>query len=299
MTLHHFVEPQWFSAKGGFSKAENIQHFVRFCRLVYRVTHRYVPAYATINFDKAAVLLENLISAHTQVYHELKSISPRSQIGITHDILRFRSKNRWFAPERLFARYFTDLTNTAFMKCLKTGNFTIKIPFIANHSVQLERPPLDFLGVQFYSDPLVSFLPPKFGSVTRREGEVISQYQFRLGPEDLGSALQEAHEATDGKPVYITEIGTCVDDAKHPEARTQFMRRIFQVANRAIREGINIPKLFVWTLNDNIEWHKKFQVRFGLFHTDENTGIHTPRPVATWLRERIAALGHALHRAIA
>jgi Glycosyl hydrolase family 1 len=36
VTLHHFVHPQWFENLGGFTKEENITHFVRFAEFAYR-----------------------------------------------------------------------------------------------------------------------------------------------------------------------------------------------------------------------------------------------------------------------
>ena len=36
VTLHHFVHPNWFERLGGFTKEENIPHFVHYCQAVFR-----------------------------------------------------------------------------------------------------------------------------------------------------------------------------------------------------------------------------------------------------------------------
>lgn len=36
LTLHHFVHPRWFEALGGFTKEENIAHFVAYTQAAYR-----------------------------------------------------------------------------------------------------------------------------------------------------------------------------------------------------------------------------------------------------------------------
>jgi beta-glucosidase len=313
VTLHHFVEPAWFAEKGGFTRKENIDAFVAFCRLIVNEVKEDVAYFATINeptiyafqgwvmkafppakllrFGQAAEVLGNLISAHVAVYEAIKEIYPAARVGITHDILRFQSKNRWFAPERVMARYFTDLTHTAFMRCVETGVFSIQMPLV-NHTLRLNAPLRDYmddLWVQFYSDPLISFLPPRVGSVQKRPTEPMSDYDFRVAPEDLATALQEAHVATGGKPVIISEIGTCVDDKKYPEARVDYLRKVFHIVNRAIFQGIRIPAVCIWTLKDNIEWHRLFEVRFGLLRTDEKIGTLTKRPVYAWLQGLIRA----------
>ncbi len=312
-TLHHFSDPAYFS----WERAEDVDGFVRYCekaadllheegvRKIVTINEPYViafqgwcmgefPPHHKLDLQGMGRAVENMMKAHVQVYEALKAKHPDLEVGISHDPIRFRFFHKWnpiWSPaERLFCRYLTQLNHTAFMRFLKTGDFSLKIPFLANQDFSVgKKPPLDFIGLQFYSDPLLDFSRGKEGSVTRVPGEKTASYQFRMYPQGLASALEEFKALE--VPIDLTEIGmdTGVNKDGYDFERIRYFDRVFQVVQRALENNIPVRSLYFWTLIDNLEWYKAWAVRFGFYHFDPATGQITPRASADWLKKRIQA----------
>ena len=66
--------------------------------------------------------------------------------------------------------------------------------------------------------------------------------------------------------------------------RSAYVEDVLGVVADAITGGVDVRGLFWWTGVDNYEWHKGYDVRFGLFDRDRN-----PKPAASIARA--AALG--------
>jgi len=312
-TLHHFSDPIGMH----WERAEDIDGFVRYANDISEMlyeegvrkvitlnepsvmgTHGFVmgefPPQHTLDFEGMARALENMMRAHVKVYESLKARHPDFEIGMTHDPVRFRyfhKHNPLFSPpERLMCHYLSESYHGALMRFLQTGKFSLKVPFRTNYSFELPgKPPLDFIGLQYYSDPLLKISFTGGESVTRIPEETISSYQIRMYPQGLASAIEEFRSLN--IPIDLTEIGLdtgVMTDASDKE-RIAYFDRIFQVVQKALDEGAQVRSLYFWTLIDNLEWYKAWAVRFGFYHFDEKTGAITPRPVAAWLKGQIAA----------
>ena len=313
VTLHHFSDPTYFS----WERAEDIDGFVRYAEAVSETLYTEgVRKLVTINeptviafqgwvmgafppnhkldFEGSARVIENMMTAHTRVYHTLKARHPDFEIGLSHDPIRFRHYHKthplWTPLEKILCHYLTELNHNAFMRFLQTGKFSLKVPLRANYSFEFpKKPPLDFIGLQYYTDPLIKLSWTKGESVTRVLNEKTSSYQFRMYPQGLASALDELK--TLGVPIDLTEIGidTGVNQDLTDQERISYFDKIFQVIQKALDHGIPIRSLHFWTLIDNLEWYKGWAVRFGFYHFDSATGRIEPRPVCHWLQARIAA----------
>ena len=97
VTLHHFVEPEWFDSLGGWEKQENVTHFARFvetvgARLVphcrYWCTLNELNGFAMCGFvggvhppgrrnDAIAmiVVIKNMLVAHTRAARSIRALS--------------------------------------------------------------------------------------------------------------------------------------------------------------------------------------------------------------------------------
>lgn len=311
VTLHHFSDPDYFS----WERAGDIEGFVRYCEKAAAVLHEegvrkivtinepYViafqgwcmgefPPHHKLDLQGMGRVVENMMRAHVRTYETLKAKYPDLEVGISHDPIRFRFFHKWnpvWSPaERLVCHYLTELNHTAFMRFLQTGKFSLQIPFLVNHEFQLkEKPPLDFIGLQFYTDPLLDFSRPKEGSVTRVPGEKTASYQFRMYPQGLASLLEEFKSLN--VPIDLTEIGMDigVNQEENDAERIRYFDRIFQVVQKALQHNVPVRSLYFWTLIDNLEWYKAWAVRFGFYHFDSSTGKITPRGSADWLKQRI------------
>ena len=313
VTLNHFDAPSYFS----WENAHNIDGFVKFAEIIsealYKAGLRKIvtineptvfvfqgfirgvfPPHHICDFEGASYVLENMIRAHTKVYAALKQLHPDFEIGLSQDPIRFRHYHKYnpllMPLEKLVCHFLTVFNHTAFFELLQTGKFSLNIPFV--HSFDLGGPPpLDFIGLQYYTDPLLSFSPIGGGSVTRVDNENLSSYKYRAYPQGLASALEEfSHLKTPSGaplPIEITEVGidTGLNHDERDLERIQHFGRLFQVVQKALDYGVPIRSVYFWGgTGDSLEWAEEFKARFGLYYFDENTGESTLRPAGAWLK---------------
>ena len=312
VTLHHFSDPTYFS----WERAQDIDGFVQYAQTVTEALYEEgvrkiitlneptvlffqgwiageFPPHGKLNFQAATQVIQNMMTAHARVYHALKERHPDLEIGLAHNPIRFRHFHKahpLFSPiERILCHYLTELNHSAFFRFLQTGTFSLKIPFKANCTFTQEKPPLDFIGLQYYTDPLIKLSLTKGESVTRVPDEKCSAYGYRPYPQGLASALEEFSALK--IPIEITETGIDVGINKDDgdSERIRHFDRLFQSVQRALNQGIPVRSFYFWTLRDNLEWYKAWDLRFGFFNFNPNTGQSTARPACEWLRERIAA----------
>jgi beta-glucosidase len=312
VTLHHFSDPTYFS----WERSEDIAGFVRYAEQISEVLYAEgvrkiitlneptvlvfqgwiqgeFPPHHTRDFEGAGCVLEHMMCAHSQVYKALKCRHADFEIGLTHDPIRFRHFHKmhplWTPLEKILCHYLTELNHSALMRYLQTGKFSFSIPFLARCTFKHEKPPLDFIGLQYYSDPLLKLSFKGVTSVTREPNEKLTSLQYRVYPQGLASALDEM--STLGVPIDLTEIGidTAITTDESDWERIRYFDRIFQVVQKAVDYGIPVRSLYFWTLIDNLEWNRAWSARFGFYKFDPDSGEITPRPVSQWLRARITA----------
>jgi beta-glucosidase len=182
------------------------------------------------------------------------------------------------------------------MEALKTGTVALKIPFLCNYEKRLEQPvPFDFIGLQYYTDPLLKISLSGGDSVTRVSGEKVCAYRYRTYPQGLASAIEEM-SAFD-KPIDLTEIGmdTGINKGDDDHERIAYFNKIFQVVQRALDARMPVRSMMLWTLIDNFDWHQGWTlpehcpIRFGLYRFDYKTGQITPRGVVHWLKNKLTS----------
>lgn len=318
VTLHHFTDPNYFS----WERAEDVDGFVRYgeaianalyeegVRKIITINEPTVVAFQgwvmgdfppnkKLDCQGVARVLENMMRAHTRIYEALKARHSDFEVGISHDPIRFRHFHKthplWSPIEKILCHYLTEMNHGAFMRFLQTGQFSLKVPFRANYTFNMpKKPPLDFLGLQYYTDPLIKVSLKGGGSVTRVAGEKLTSYDYRAYPQGLASMLEECKSLN--VPVDLTEIGidTGISTDATEQERIRYFDRIFQVVQKGLENGVPIRSLHFWTLIDNLEWHKAWAVRQGFYSLDTTTGQISPRPVSHWIRERIAGRNRML-----
>ncbi len=318
VTLNHFSDPTYFS----WERKEDIEGFVRYAEavsdLLYEEGVRKIitineptviafqgwimgefPPHKTGDFKGAGVVLEHMMHAHTLTYKALKVRHPEFQIGISHNPIRFRYFHKvhpiWSPIERLICHYLTEINHSALMRYFQSGKFSLSVPFLGKHAFEsASKPPMDFIGIQYYTDPLLKLSLTKAESVTRVPGEKLTSYQYRIYPQGLASILEEAN--TLGVPIDLTEIGidTGINVESTDQERIAYFDKIFQVVQMAKEQAIPVRSLYFWTLTDNLEWYKAWAVRFGFYSFDPANGEAAPRPASLWIKERITARNEQL-----
>jgi beta-glucosidase len=189
--------------------------------------------------------------------------------------------------------------------------------FVLPGDLAIIHQPIDFLGVNYYSTATVRMWDgesprqnadghkdvggsPWPGSehveFLVQEGPYTAM-GWNIAPDGLEDLLVSLHEAHPGLPLVITENGAAfdddvVDDRVRDVERTDYLRRHFTAAHRAIERGVDLRGYLVWSLLDNFEWGYGYSKRFGIVHVDYDTQVRTVKDSGRWLAELIAA--HAI-----
>lgn len=308
ITLHHFTNPLWFDRKGGFERDDSPAILARFAAKVAQRLGSKVRFWSTINEPnvyavegyyrgtfppgqhdpaKAIVVLQNLLRAHTACYQAVKQIRPDAQVGLLANIFVFDPPQAWNLLDVMLAHYLNTAFSISVIDYLTTGVFDFSLPGVGSGHFETGVPgAFDYVGLNYYTRLLYHFDPfseEKMVEVQRFPREELTDKGWEVYPGGLYRALDMISSRT-GKPIYITENGIADDsDLK----RAGFIEDHLLVANRAIREGMNVKGYFYWSLMDNFEWIDGFDVRFGLYAVDYATQKRKLRGGSLKLREII------------
>lgn len=107
-------------------------------------------------------------------------------------------------------------------------------------------------------------------------------YGRQNDPEGLVEMLEKLAARYPGRPLVITENGFADDDEK----RASSLVRHLAAAHEALARGVPLEGYYHWSLLDNFEWGRGFDVRFGLLRVDYAGGLaRTPTAAAEVYRE--------------
>ncbi len=313
VTLHHFTNPRWFSALGGWEIQKNIPHFVRFAGLAGERYGDLVDLWITINepevlafraYDEGAwppgvkdrsralVVIANLLEAHGLASAALRQTDrvdadgdgKPALIGVAKHWVLLEPLHSWFPLERISAAIQNGVFNLAVARALSGHDIELSIPGARSVRRRAEalRGSSDFIGVNYYARWMVSF----FGKEPRvaRRGAEVSDLGWEFYPQGLEKALVGC--ASLGLPLYVTENGIA-DGADR--LRPAFLRESLAAMDRARARGADVRGYFHWSLLDNFEWNDGFHGKFGLCKVDfEKADLpRTPRPSARVFAEEI------------
>jgi len=265
--LHHFCHPNWFEAKGGWTKESNIDYFVNYAQQCLKHFGEYVAYWNTFNepnvyaynaffsgnfppHKRHKYFLANRVLDHMGQAHEIVRIlirekSKRTPVGISLNTAFFDSANIFGAPVAAFARWwFMVRAARPFRKC-------------------------DFWGLSYYAQ--VRFDPFPLDMINRpdavkKSGLPHDKIWLYL-PDGLGNVLRRFWKKYQ-KPIIITENGICTDNDWQ---RIQALRDYLHVCHDAIRDGVDLRGYIHWSTWDNFEWHLGPTYRFGLVRVEYST----------------------------
>lgn len=307
VTLHHFSSPAWLMGKGGWEAESTVEDFARYARFVMERLGGQVNWVCTINEaniglqiaaiarqfirqmhtgadnplqlgvdpleleeDQSRAVMENLrdfgvalpqpfvsartpqgdrliIRAHQAARDAIREVAPHVKVGLTlslHDIQA--------APggEDLAERDWAE-------------EFSHYLPALEED---------DFLGVQNYTRTIIG---PEGPLPAPRDAE-LTQMGYEFYPQGLESVLRRVAKEFHGD-LLVTENGVATDDDLRREA---YIDTATDGVVNCIRDGLPVKGYFYWSLLDNFEWQKGFDMTFGLIAVDR-TGGQVRRPKAS------------------
>lgn len=295
VTLVHATMPRWFTARGGFEQAANIELFGRFADRVSRrldfdwaatfnepnmpeiiacnpVLRQYRPFAEAMEAAAARACgsaefsmglgphperRANMIAAHRLGYAAIKATRPKTLVGATLSLSDDQSIGdpKWVEHKR-------DAVHRPWLRALReTG---------------------DFVGVQTYTRTRVG---PE-GDLGPEPGVSVTQMNWEVWPQALGATIRWAAEES-GKPIFVTENGIATQDDTQ---RVAYMDIAVQEMMRCLADGIDVRGYLHWSLLDNFEWIFGYEPTFGLVAVNRTTFARTPKPSLSHLGSLYRAL---------
>jgi len=277
VTLHHFTNPVWFTARGGWTNKKAPEYFARYVKKMAEDLGDLVSYWITINepmivlnggyiygdwppfrkkdFPGFFASLRNMAKAHKEVYsvlHEKGTNLPSSvQVGIAKSVNYFEPAGVGLARSINYVRFLISrhIKNEWFLDQIK------------NHQ--------DFVGLNYYNHNKVSLLRGKF-----QDGKERSDFGWEIYPEGIYHVTKETYKRYK-KPIYITENGISdADDDQRPDFIKDHVKWLY----KAVEEGTDVRGYFYWSLLDNFEWAEGFRQRFGLVEVNFETLERKMRP---------------------
>ena len=299
ITLHHFTDPLWFTAKGGFEKEENLHYWLRYANRMFSEYQHEVQYWSTFNefnlyplsgyleggfppgktdFKLSCEVTRNMLLGHIRTYESFKkaSFSKKHLVGAIIAVLEARPFNRWFIMDWLAAYHEERFWMGAMLEFFQTGKYQISLPFQGSYTFNDTDGvrAMDFFGINYYTRTAAIFNPFKTPMFSRLQmsGFPKSDMGWAIYPEGLYYAVKRISHI--GVPMIITENGLA--DASDTQ-RGLFIRQHLYALSEVMKEGYDVRGYYFWSLLDNFEWLEGYDKRFGLYAVDYKTFKRTLR----------------------
>lgn len=297
VVYNHFTVPRWFAGIGGFTRPENIELFVRYCRYVterlgdlYSIAitqnepnlwaqlawtpmyPRLRPAFDAANRAAAKAEAAEGFASPTLTDWKLQQANMIEAHNRARDAIRGASGGRIEVGFSLSLPDDRDPKNGPSGVEKKQADYVL--PWLAAD--------YDFVGVQNYTYYEVG----PDGDLPPPEGAELTQSGYPLAPETLGNVVRMVARHTK-KPILVTEHGCSTEDDTR---RVHMIEEGLEGLFGCLRDAIDVRGYLHWSLLDNYEWFSGYTPKFGLVAVDRTSFKRTPKPSASVLG-RIARRG--------
>ena len=279
VVLHHFSNPPWINAAGGWTNATTIPAFVDFVRQLVAALKERVFLWNTFNepdtYACVAYLLggfppqrkwklgqfrkviEHMARAHEQAGRVIQrdgNAGRKPEVGIAKNWTFFHAYKRFSPWDR----------TTAFA-CHYTFNKFVLDAFLGGG----RRRASTFIGLNYYGrvrfHHFRAMIPASGTPVkTLKDFGFVCDDMVERYPRGMVKILTYLHRKF-RLPVYITEHGAASSDEAF---RERDLRDNLTALHRAMAGGVEVRGFFYWSLLDNFEWQFGYTKKFGLLAVD-------------------------------
>lgn len=269
ITLHHFTNPLWFTAGGGWSRPDAVERFLRYVDAVAPIIEAGVERVQTINEPNIVAALatgatgladglpvpdpattDALIRTHRAATQRIHRDHPGALVGWGVSVQDYQPDPGAEAAAVAYARP----RDTVFLEA-------------AAHD--------DWVGVQAYTRGRIA----ADGQPYLDAGAPLTQTGWEDYPDALGGAVRRVSHLVPDVPIIVTENGIATDD---DERRIVFTTQALRSLRAAMNDGADVRGYFHWSLLDNWEWGH-WGPTFGLVAVDRTTFQRNPKPSLAWL----------------
>jgi len=315
-TLYHWDLPQSLEDKGGWLERNTAYEFARYAKVCFEYLADDVDMWITLNEPFCSAYLgygngihapgllggneiaaHHLNLAHGLAVSEYRKLGLKAPIGISLNPSipkpSTQSMKDVYAAKIACAFqtdiYLDPLISGEYPKLLTT-ELGLKF-LIEPDDMALIRQKIDFIGINYYSEHVVSF--DEKAELRFREEPTWQEetnLQWPVVPFGLLRTLQYFAKKIGNIPLYITENGAAYDDVLaegrvHDRKRCDYYTQHLEICNQAIEEGINLKGYFAWSFLDNYEWTYGYTKRFGIVYVDFKTQKRYPKDSAYMFRD--------------
>ena len=279
VVLHHFSNPPWINAAGGWTNAATIPAFVDYTSKLVAALKERVFLWNTFNepdtYACVAYLLggfppqrkwklgqfrrviDHMARAHVQTSRIIRhagNAGRKPEVGIAKNWTFFHAHNRYSPWDR----------TTAF-GCHYTFNKFVLDAFLGGG----RRKASTFIGLNYYGRVRFrhfrALIPASGAKVkTLKEFGFVCDDMVERYPEGMEKILAYLHRKFH-LPIYITEHGAASNDETF---RERDLRENLAALHRSIGAGTDVRGFFYWSLLDNFEWQFGYTKKFGLLGVD-------------------------------
>lgn len=274
LTLVHYAWPQWFEEKGGFSKMENVDYFLRYVEYVVPKVCDYVDEWCVLNEHNGALAQSmfdykiNSLRFHAKAYGIIKKYSNKPVSSAHAFILPFAKRiNDRF--DKTLQDYQDIIINEYFFHAVRTGE--IVLPFKDAVYDKEVKNSCDFWAINTYHRRIIDarkadmYGSPISGAELKLLPDVNFRYMNEFYPENFFSTLTRLAD----KPVIITENGiNSYDD----DFRIVWILEYLSALAEVIKSGVDVKGYYHWSLLDNYEWGS-YVPKFGLVAVDSKNSF--------------------------
>ena len=323
VTLFHWDTPQVLEDAGGWPARETVDAFAEYVeavsarlgdRVAHWITHNepWVVSWVGHGWGHhapgresdagALATAHHLLLSHGRAVEILRRNSPAAQVGITLNLDNPYAASE--SPEDIAATRWVDgLHNRWFLDPLFRGSYpedmleaweTI-MPEVRDGDLEVIATPIDFLGVNNYTSPLVAAdVNGGRSQIVRRADVDRTDMGWEVVPEGLEDLLLRLHRDYAPPAIYVTENGAAYSDVRGHDGSVQdperqaYLEAYVAGASRAVAKGVPLRGYFAWSLLDNFEWAWGYWKRFGLVYIDYATLERVPKGSFYWYRDFVA-----------
>jgi beta-glucosidase len=280
VVLHHFANPPWVNAAGGWTNPQTIPAFVDFVRRLVPALREKVYLWNTFNepdtyaclgyvlggfppqqklqIGKFRRVIDHMARAHAQASRVIRREGVfkgrRPEVGIAKNWTFFHAYHRFSPWDRA----------TAFA-CHYTFNKFVLDAFLGGW----RRRASTFIGLNYYGrvrfHHFAAMIPASGAPVkTLKEFGFVCDDMVERYPEGLEKILSYLRRKI-RLPVYITEHGSASTDEHF---RERDLKQNLAALHQAMQSGVDVRGFFYWSLLDNFEWQFGYTKKFGLLAVD-------------------------------
>ena len=293
VVLHHFSNPPWINAAGGWTNGATIPAFVDFVRQLVAALKDRVYLWNTFNepdtYACVAYLLggfppqrkwklgqfrrviEHMARAHVQASRIIQrdgNAGRKPETGIAKNWTFFHAYKRFSPWDRATA-----------LTCHYTFNKFVLDAFLGGG----RRHASTFIGLNYYGrvrfHHFRAMIPASGAPVkTLKDFGFVCDDMVERYPEGMTKILPYLHRKF-RLPIYITEHGAASNDETF---RERDLRENLAALHGAMAGGVDVRGFFYWSLLDNFEWQFGYAKKFGLLAVDfsHEKLPRTPKPLA-------------------